>query len=259
MVLMPETESLERNWPLSEAAQDDLDKKKRKPSKEIRVDAVREVVQFSQRTAGTAHGKVVVVFPAEQMNAVSANTLLKTLEEPPGDLRFILSTTSIHQLLPTVRSRCIAHAMSWPPNDEAVNWLAQGGFSPSDAQHVLRFCGGRPLDAWALQAQGITGPMLEAFPQSVKKGDLRFFTQAGPRISLDALQKLCHDLWRVQSGAAPRYFEAGGLPAAPSGRVLMRWAKALTDSAKTVDHPFGSGLMLEAWAQQAQTALSTNN
>ena len=46
-VLMPETVMIELGWPLSEKAQDEIDKKTRKPSKEIRVDAMRDAVEFS--------------------------------------------------------------------------------------------------------------------------------------------------------------------------------------------------------------------
>ena len=113
-VLMPETTMLDLGWPLSEKAQADIDDKKRKPSKEIRVDAMRDAVEFSQRTSARGRGKVVLVFPAEDMNAITANALLKTLEEPPGDVKFVLATQAAHQLLPTIRSRCIGHTMVWP-------------------------------------------------------------------------------------------------------------------------------------------------
>jgi DNA polymerase-3 subunit delta' len=59
-------------------------------------------------------GKAVLVYPAEQMNHVTANALLKTLEEPPGDVRFVLASEAAHQLLPTIRSRCLGHTMTWP-------------------------------------------------------------------------------------------------------------------------------------------------
>ena len=49
-VLLPETLSLSLGWPLDEKTQTELDNKKRKPSKEIKVDAAREVVSFTQRT-----------------------------------------------------------------------------------------------------------------------------------------------------------------------------------------------------------------
>jgi DNA polymerase-3 subunit delta' len=43
--------------------------------------------------------------------------LLKTLEEPPGDVRFVLASEAAHQLLPTIRSRCLSHTMRWPQED----------------------------------------------------------------------------------------------------------------------------------------------
>ena len=113
-VLMPETIMLELDWPLGEMAQKEIDGKERKPSKEIRVDAMRDAVEFSQRTSGRGRGKVVMVYPAERMNHVTANALLKTLEEPPGDVRFVLASEAAHQLLPTLRSRCLVHSMAWP-------------------------------------------------------------------------------------------------------------------------------------------------
>jgi DNA polymerase-3 subunit delta' len=57
---------------------------KRKPSKEIRVDEIRQAIAFAQTTSARGRAKVVVIHPAERMNGVSANALLKTLEEPPG-------------------------------------------------------------------------------------------------------------------------------------------------------------------------------
>ena len=82
-VLMPETVALELDWPLDEKSQKEIDDKKRKPSKEIRVDAVREMINFTQHTRSGGHTKVVLVYPAERMNHVTANAILKTLEDPP--------------------------------------------------------------------------------------------------------------------------------------------------------------------------------
>ena len=122
-MLIPETLSLGLGWPLDQRTQEELDNKKRKPSKEIKVDAARHVVTFSQLTRSRGHTKVVLVFPAERMNGITANTLLKTLEEPPGEVKFILATESAQQLLPTIRSRCQSHTMRWPAFEESLAWL----------------------------------------------------------------------------------------------------------------------------------------
>ena len=55
-MLMPETELLERAWPLSEKAQKDIDDKKRKPSREIRVDSLREMLEFCHLTRSGERG-----------------------------------------------------------------------------------------------------------------------------------------------------------------------------------------------------------
>jgi DNA polymerase-3 subunit delta' len=56
-VLMPEVHMLALGWPLSEKAQADIDDKKRKPSREIRVEAMRDAVEFSQRTSRPRAGQ----------------------------------------------------------------------------------------------------------------------------------------------------------------------------------------------------------
>ena len=126
-VLMPEVQMMALGWPLSEKAQADIDDKKRKPSKEIRVEAMRDMVAFAQRTSARGRGTAVLVYPAERMNTVTANALLKTLEEPAGDVRFVLASEAAHQLLPTIRSRCLGHTMVWPAQDQMLQWLQGQG------------------------------------------------------------------------------------------------------------------------------------
>jgi len=161
-MLIPETLSLSLGWPLDQKTQEELDNKKRKPSKEIKVDAARQVVTFSQLTRSRGPTKVVLVFPAERMNGITANTLLKTLEEPPGEVKFILATEAAQQLLPTIRSRCQSHTMRWPAFDESLAWLqSQSAMDESakagrakppppkleDLRVLLAAAGGRPADA----------------------------------------------------------------------------------------------------------------
>ncbi|MGB3068636.1 MAG: DNA polymerase III subunit delta', partial [Ottowia sp.] len=133
-VLMPETGMIEQGWPLPEKAQAEIDDKKRKPSREIRIDGMRSTIEFSQRTSSRGRGKAVLVYPAERMNQVTANALLKTLEEPPGDVRFVLASDAAHLLLPTIRSRCLTHVMTWPEPGEAMAWLAGQGVPEPEAE-----------------------------------------------------------------------------------------------------------------------------
>ena len=256
-VLMPETVMLELGWPLGEKAQSEIDDKKRKPSREIRVDAMRDMLEFAQRTSGRGRGKAVLVYPAERMNHVTANTLLKTLEEPPGDVRFVLATEAAHQLLPTIRSRCLAHSMAWPQPEEAAAWLAEEGVPAAAAGVLLRAAGGRPEDALRLHQAGLDARTWSQWPKALVRGDTTAFGGWGPAQLLESLQKLCHDLLAVHAGAAPRFFEAGDLPVAGSPSALTAWWRSLAEAAKTVEHPFNAGLQLESLVAQARTALNS--
>lgn len=257
-VLMPETLCMEHGWPLDESTQKELDDKKRKPSRWIRVDAARDAVTFGQTTRSRGRTKAVLVFPADRLNTESANALLKTLEEPAGDLRFLLATEAADQLLPTVRSRCQTHAMVWPEEAEALAWLADQagqGVREDSARTWWRAAGGRPDDALAWASAGLTDAAWRAVPRSVARGDGSPMADWPPARQLEVLQKLCHDLMAVAAGASPRFFHAEDLPAVPAFRALANWSRELLDAARTVEHPFNAGLMHEAWLARARQVL----
>jgi DNA polymerase-3 subunit delta' len=263
VVLMPETVMLERGWPLSESAQKEVDDKKRKPSKEIRVEAMRDMVAFAQRTSARGRGTAVLVYPAERMNTVTANALLKTLEEPAGDTRFVLASESAHQLLPTIRSRCQTHAMAWPSEDEAVAWLQSGAreaglkeTGEAEARAWLQAAGGRPEDALSWAQSGLTAARWSQLPQALARGDWALVSDWPAAQQLALLQKLCHDLMSLAAGASPRFFPADCLPPAPRWAVLARWSKSLSEAARTVEHPYNAGLMQEAWVAATRQVLA---
>ena len=255
-VLMPETSMLALGWPLSEKAQGEIDDKKRKPSKEIRVDAMRDAVEFSQRTSARGRGKAVLVFPAEAMNTVTANALLKTLDEPPGDVKFVLATESAHHLLPTIRSRCMGHSMRWPDAVASQQWLQAQGLTTAAAQQALRASGGRPEDALDHVRSGRDPGAWSAFPKAMARGDLGFVRDWGPAELLQTLHKLCHDLLAVAVGAAPRFFAVEDLAKGPSVEVLSQWSQWLQSQQRTIDHPFNPGLLLETMVMRAQQVLA---
>ncbi len=258
-VLMPETTLLELGWPLSEKAQADIDDKKRKASREIRVDAMRDAIEFSQRTSARGRGKVVLVYPAEQMNAITANALLKTLEEPPGDVRFVLATESSHQLLPTIRSRCLGHAMVWPEPAAALSWLVDQGVDAATAKGHWMAAGGRPDDVLRLLSSGRSAEDWQRFPAAMAAGNASAVRDWAIPELVDALQKLCHDALCIQQQAEPRFFalKAPAPGKGPSLESLSRWSVALKKQRITMEHPFNAGLMQEALVEQAQRALNS--
>ena len=255
-VLMPETWMVELGWPLSERAQAEIDDKKRKPSKEIRVDAMRDAVEFAQRTSARGCGKAVLVFPAEDMNNVTANALLKTLEEPPGDVKFVLASEAAHQLLPTIRSRCLGHTMRWPDHATSTQWLQSQGLDALRAGQALMATGGRPQDALAFANAGLDPTAWGALPKALARGEVGAVRDWSPARVLDALQKLCHDLLAVRLGAKPRFFAGSDLVAAPTLESLSQWSRSLSVQKRTIEHPFNAGLLLESLVSQAHVVLS---
>ena len=258
VVLMPETEMLARGWPLPEKAQAEIDDKKRKPSRDIRVEAMREAIEFAQRTSGRGRGKAVLVYPAERMNAVTANALLKTLEEPPGDMRFVLATDAAHQLLPTIRSRCLSHTLVWPEADEVRPWLAAQGVAGEQAAALLHAAGGRPAEALALAEGKDAARRWSQLPQALARGEPGALADLPLPEAVARLQKLCHDLLAVQVGAAPRYFDAADLPRQPLPLLaLTRWWQQLAQSARTAEHPLNAGLATEFLVSSARQVLNS--
>ena len=259
MVLMPETILLELGWPLSEKAQSEIDNKTRKPSKEIRIEAMRDAIEFSQRTNARGRGKAVLVFPAERMNHVTANALLKTLEEPPGDVKFVLATEAAHQLLPTIRSRCLIHTMAWPSEVEAVQWLETQSLSKDEATALLKAAGGRPDEVLKQRNLGQSMQWWSKFPKAMLAGDAGYCSDLPASEVIDALQKLCHDLLMLQTQATLRYFNEADLPKLKvSSAQLTAWFKRLSQAAKTSEHPFNAGLMLEALCAEAREVLNSS-
>lgn len=279
-VLMPQANLQTLGWPIPNTKASDAESTDKTPklSREIRIDDLRDAIEFTQRTSARGRGKAVLIYPAERMNSATANALLKTLEEPPGGVRFVLISEAAHLLLPTIRSRCISHTLAWPDESQALTWLQSQGMVAADASAQLRAAGGRPENAWAASQNNQDVQLLRKLPQALLQAQPGALTGLSPGQAVDRLQKLCHDMLVRHVGAPPRFFEvadlpvrqtvvhrqpgenttqagaqttrrAGGLPA------LLAWSKALSQSARIAEHPLNAGLMLESLAQQAHHAL----
>lgn len=72
----------------------------------IKINSIREVKRDSYWHPGGKGRPVVIISGADKMNAAASNSLLKTLEEPTGDLLLILTTNRRDALLSTIISRC---------------------------------------------------------------------------------------------------------------------------------------------------------
>lgn len=91
--------------------------------KSIGIDQVRSLVRELSLTSYLGEGKAAVIEPADIMTTEAANSLLKTLEEPPGDTLLILVAERVGRLPATVFSRCQRIEIRIPGETEGLQWL----------------------------------------------------------------------------------------------------------------------------------------
>tara|TARA_Y100001937_G_scaffold94188_1_gene127690 strand:+ start:22 stop:1014 length:993 start_codon:yes stop_codon:yes gene_type:complete len=138
--------------------------------KPIKVDQVRELVEFVVQTAQLGGRKVVLLEPAEAMNLNAANALLKSLEEPSGNTVLLLISHQPSRLLPTIKSRCVQQACPLPSEAVSLVWLAQALPEQGDEERadLLTLAAGSPLAALRMHAQGVREQRAQAV-EGVKK------------------------------------------------------------------------------------------
>ncbi|NOX43895.1 MAG: DNA polymerase III subunit delta' [Gammaproteobacteria bacterium] len=125
-------------------------------SKYILVDQIRSLsVSLSLKSQYGGY-KIVVISPSDRMNRASANSLLKTLEEPFGDTLIMMVTDQPGYLLPTIRSRCQIIRFSKPNESEAQTWLqSQIGSEQNNISILLDLAQGAPLRALEMAKNNI--------------------------------------------------------------------------------------------------------
>jgi DNA polymerase III subunit delta' len=119
-------------------------------SRVIKIDQVREAVNFANWTAGFGQRKVLVLAPADAMNTNAANALLKSLEEPAANTHLILVCQRLHGVPATIRSRCQLLKLPVPPAAESLQWLDTLTGERETSASLLQLTQGRPLEAEAL-------------------------------------------------------------------------------------------------------------
>ncbi|MFT5174079.1 MAG: DNA polymerase-3 subunit delta' [Gammaproteobacteria bacterium] len=124
----------------------------------IDVEQVRTRISELSLTPHYAGRRVIVVNPADGLNRSASNSLLKTLEEPPGAVVFLLLSANPGLLPATIRSRCSSIRFQAPQRDQGAHWLLEQGFTDADAvKAALNWNGDAPLAAQrSLQSGEVT-------------------------------------------------------------------------------------------------------
>ena len=116
---------------------------------QIKVDQIRALIESTSLSSQYNGYKVIIINPAEAMNISAANSLLKTLEEPPQKTLLILVARQISRLPATIRSRCQMRQFALPETKQAIEWLKIQLSDQSDSQigSLLEVAEGAPLHA----------------------------------------------------------------------------------------------------------------
>jgi len=192
------------------------------------VDDIREILDSVRYPPSTLKYKVYIIDEAHMLSKNAFNALLKTLEEPPERVLFILATTEVEKLPVTVRSRCqrfdlrrlgmdeisryLAHVLGEekvayePESLHAIAHAADGSVRDalSLTERVLAYAGGQLTTIDVRKALGLVGPeMICQLSDAIFAGKgkdavdtLRAAAGSGhaPRAVLTALGEIWHDL-----------------------------------------------------------------
>ena len=205
------------------------------------VDNIRELIERSRFAPVQARWKVYVVDECHMLSTAAFNALLKTLEEPPPRVVFVLATTDPQRVLPTILSRCqrfdfrripldaLEQHLGWIAEQESIGITAealhvvaqraQGGLrdaeslldqlsllpAPIEASAVWELLGAVPEQELLALAQALAGSepleLLEACRTLLERG-------REPAAVLQGLAGLLRDL--VLAGVAPDRLELTG-------------------------------------------------
>ncbi len=225
--------------------------------REIKVDAVRSLADFVAVGAHRGGRRIVGIDPADALNAVAANALLKTLEEPTPGMVFLLVAERAELLPATIRSRTVAAPITPPSAGAVLQWLqATGGASADDARRWLAEAGGSPLGALAFaepERAAAHRALVEAIarlPETPAMSIADVLAPLPPGAWLPVLHTWVVDLGRARAGApvarhvAQRARLESLAARAPLG-ALVALARWLGEQRTLLEHPLNARLFCE--------------
>jgi DNA polymerase-3 subunit delta' len=267
----------------SKASQADVDGDvpEKKEKKSISIEDARSAIEGLSIGSHRGGNRVILVYPLEMLRSDSANTLLKSLEEPPKNTIFILLADRLDRVLPTIRSRCRLLSAPRPDRLSGLNWLHTQlskitglKMSDADVESIYDEQGGAPyavLDSLiarhnkdekdeltiAIQASRY---LLQAMSQGARINwlDTAEKTQkARYSVLLATMQRWTSDVQSCSQMGSPRYYpkhEAAIKTLAQQARLpkLLRFWRSLVQARRHENHPLATRIQLEALLSQYQ-------
>lgn len=265
------------------SARDDSDSDgvEKKEKKNISIEETRSAIEGLSIGSHRGGNRVILIYPLEMLRSDSANTLLKSLEEPPANTIFLLLADRVDRVLPTIRSRCRLIAAPRPDRAQGLAWLKSqlptiAGLQAKEAdiETIYDEQGGAPYSVLeSLRARHNKDDKDElTISIAASRYLLQSMAQGGRIAWLDAaekthkaqysfllatMQRWVSDLQLVVQGGSPRYYPKHintlqGLSQTARLPKLLQFWKSLVQARRTENHPLANRIQLEALLAQYQ-------
>jgi DNA polymerase III subunit delta' len=208
------------------------------PLRQISIQQMRLLKDRAQLKPLRGHWRIFLIDGIDRAFEQSANSLLKTLEEPPAHLILIMTAQNPYDLLPTIRSRAVQFQLT-PLSEDEMRAFVEARRLP-DAERRIALAGGSPGLAAALDLEAYDrrrGAMLKLLEVGAGVAAFAEWMKHSEYISarktekleyyLDVLYLLLEDVLVLQQGGARvRNADIQGALASLAGRVSFEWIRA---------------------------------
>ncbi len=179
--------------------------------KSIAIDQIRDLIEYLSLTPHSASFKIAIVNEADLMTVNAANSLLKTLEEPPSSALIFLISHHPERLLPTILSRCQKISFALPPEAMADEWLAQSVGQAGRRKALLALANGAPLLALEFEHQDVIEQRQQQFAALLELGQGKLDPVSAAEIwlkldlemTINNMQSWVMDLLRLKTSTRP--------------------------------------------------------
>jgi len=230
---------------------------KKKASKQIRIQQIREIEDFFHVGGHRGGARVCIIDPAEAMNAITANALLKILEEPSASFYFIIISHRWRRLLPTLLSRSRRVMFGRPSPEQATRWLKEQKLA--EQAKWLPFFGHAPLEVADAAKSGrlkaldtLVADLLKPTDPLTQAARWEALVKADGALGMEELvttvQKWLFDLGQLAVGTPARYFPQATLTQQAkrvSLPALMQAQQQVGQLRAWANHPLNPKLFLE--------------
>lgn len=179
----------------------------------IKIDQIREVVRQIMGRPFEARRRVVVLDQAHLLTEEAANSLLKSLEEPPPTSHLILVTAAPQALLPTIRSRCQGLRLGPLPASTVEEYLKEKHGQPAEEARLRASLSGGSIGAalaWETEThrsvRALLLDLLEKPPGGAERAEVadRLAELEDIPAALITLRTLLRDMEVLRLGAGPQ-------------------------------------------------------